>query len=293
MKPAPLEYKRARDLDHALELLAEYAEGAKPVAGGQSLIPLLNLRLARPVLLIDINDLSLDQVQVDGESLLTGALVRHRVVATDPEIRGTNGLLQEAARFIGHTAIRNRGTLGGSVAHADPAAEMPLVAVACDATMLLQSSSGAREVAAADYFVGPFMTSMEPDELLVGVRWPVLGANTSWGFSEIAERSGDFATAAAAVVLRGGADPLSARVAVTGVSGSPTRLDEVETALDSRDLDTARLWGAETMRDAVRGARVGLDSGEDQAPNRYVRHLVEEMVVRASLQALRSMRCVE
>lgn len=282
MKPPPLEYVRATDVAHAVDLLAQYEDEAKPVAGGQSLVPLLNLRLARPAWLIDINDLALDAVSDHDQHLLTGALVRHRTSAMDPLVGRVNPLLQKAAGFIGHAAIRNRGTVGGSIVHADPAAELPLVAVACDATLLLTSTEGDREVGAGDFFVGPFMTEMQPNELLVGVRWPTLGTDSFWGFSEIAERAGDFATAAAAIVVRRGPIP-SARVAVTGVPGSPARLAAVEDALAAHGGDPIDL------RDLTRAALADQFPTADSGLTEYLRRLVEEMVVRAGSQVLQAM----
>lgn len=266
MKPPPFDYVRAEHLDHALELLREHGEDAKPVAGGQSLIPLLNLRMARPALLVDINDLPLGELAVDGSTLRTGALVRHHALCSDPRVGAANPLLGEAARHIGHRAIRHRGTVGGSVAHADPAAELPLVALACGGRIVARNAAGSREIAAAEFGNGPFMTALEPDELIVELRWPALAPDGggAWGFAEIAERTGDFATAAAAVVLDGG-------VAITGVPGSPARLPAVEAAVRDPGLP------AEELR-AVAEAEL-----REHEP--YLAGLVAEMVVRAVAQA--------
>ncbi|WP_028921422.1 FAD binding domain-containing protein [Pseudonocardia acaciae] len=263
MKPPPFDYVRAEHLDHALELLREHGEDAKPVAGGQSLIPLLNLRMARPALLVDINDLPLGELAVDGSTLRTGALVRHHALCSDPRVSATNPLLGAAARHIGHRAIRHRGTVGGSVAHADPAAELPLVALACGGRIVARSAGGTREIAAAEFGNGPFMTALEADELIVELRWPGGGA---WGFAEFAERTGDFATAAAAAVV------LTGRVAITGVPGSPARLPTVEAAIRA-DPGLA----AEELR-AVAEAEL-----REHEP--HLAGLVAEMVVRAVAQA--------
>ena len=271
MKPPPFDYVRAQSIEHALDLLAEHGDEAKVVSGGQSLIPLLNLRLARPSVLVDLGDLPMGQVERAGDRLTTGALVRHRTLCEDADVAAANPLLAAAARFIGHTAIRNRGTVGGSIAHADPAAELPLVAVTCDATVLVRSATGAREIAAQDFFAGPFMTALEPEEIVYGLRWPVLGAGDTWGFSEIAERAGDFADAAAAVVVRAS----GSRVAVAGVPGSPLRLPTVEAWLDAAPAD------ADQARSVARQA-LQTDTATD---DEHVRTLVEEMVVRAVRQA--------
>lgn len=275
MKPPLFEYLRATDVEEALIALRENGDEAKPVAGGQSLVPLLNLRLARPTLLVDINDLPLDEVRVAQGMLTMGALVRHRTVALDPAFAEAHPLLAEAARFIGHMAIRNRGTVGGSLVHADPAAEFPLVALVAGATMVLRSTAGEREVPASDYFVGPYMTTTQPDELLVGSRWPVIDMAAAWGFSEVAERSGDFALAAAAVVLHDG----EARVGVTGVPGSPVRLGAVETAWGESSLSSAE------VRSIVRDELTARFPPAEGGVGPYIRRLVEEMVVRAGRQA--------
>lgn len=283
MKPPPFDYVRAHDVQHALDLLQEHGDDASPVSGGQSLIPLLNLRMARPALLVDVNDLPHDQIVTDDRAVTTGGLVRHRVLADDHTVRLANPLLSEASRFIGHPAIRNRGTVGGSIAHADPSAELALVALACDAEMCLRSGDGVRTVAAADYFQGPFMTCREPEELVEAVRWPAIADSDTWGFAEIAERSGDFATAAAAVVLRGGSRP-SAQVAVNGIPGSPTRLTEVETMLTDRDAELADL------REATRVSVTARVTDSDPHSGAHTRRLVQEMVLRAGMQALEQIR---
>jgi carbon-monoxide dehydrogenase medium subunit len=278
MKPPPFDYLRAESVDHAIALLADHGEDGKVVAGGQSLIPLLNLRLARPSVLIDVNDLTTlaSHAVSDGE-LLTGALLRHRTLCEDAEIAAANPLRPAAARHIGHPAIRSRGTLGGSIAHADPSAELPMVAVACGATILVESRENEREIAAADFFDGPFTTALEPDELVLGVRWPALAAEDRWGYSQVAERIGDFAAAAAAVTVLGG----EVRVVVSGVPGSPLRFSAVEEWLPSATEP-------EAAREVARGSLADLlgDSRED----RHVRGMVEEMVVRAVAQTMNGRR---
>jgi carbon-monoxide dehydrogenase medium subunit len=274
MKPPQFDYLRAESVDHAIELLAEHGEDGKVVAGGQSLIPLLNLRLARPSVLVDVNDLTtLASHAVSGGQLLTGALLRHRTLCEDADIAAANPLLGAAARHIGHPAIRSRGTLGGSIAHAYPSAELPMVAVACGATILVESRDTEREIAAADFFHGPFTTALEPDELVLGVRWPALADGDRWGYAQVAERVGDFAAAAAAATVLGG----EARVVVSGVPGSPLRVPAVEEWLQSA---TEPEGARELTREALSGV-LG-DTSEDQ----HVRGMVEEMVVRAVAQTL-------
>lgn len=272
MKPPVFDYVRAEGVDHALQLLAEHGDEAKLVSGGQSLVPLLNLRLARPSVLIDFNDVPLDHVvRTDGE-LRTGALVRHRTMCLDPAIGAANPLLSKAATFIGHTAIRNRGTVGGSIAHADPAAELSLVAAVCGATIVVRSASGSREIAAAEFFHGPFMTALEPDEAVVEIVWPALAPADRWGFCEIAERTGDFADAAAAVVIRDGV----ASVAVAGVPGSPLLLPAVASWLETGNAELTSL--RETVRHELS------EHARDSSTRRIFR-LVEHMVINAFGQA--------
>jgi carbon-monoxide dehydrogenase medium subunit len=263
------EYVRAEGTDHALALLTEHGDEAKPVAGGQSLVPLLNLRLARPSVIVDVNDLPLDQVETVAGTLRTGALVRHRTLCLDPAIGAANPLLARAATFIGHTAIRNRGTVGGSIAHADPSAELSLVAVVCAADISVSSAAGSRSIAARDFFRGPFTTDLEPEEAVIGISWPALDPSARWGFAEIAERTGDFADAAAAVLVRGG----TAEVAVAGVPGSPVLLPAAGQWMSSGEDDLGSL--RETVRAEIQ------DLSSRAGTSAHVLRLVEQMVVNA------------
>jgi CO/xanthine dehydrogenase FAD-binding subunit len=195
MKPAPFEYQAPASLDAALDVLARRGGEAKLLAGGQSLIPVMNFRLAEPALLVDINKLTeLDFIRRgdDGE-LRIGALTRHRRLERDALVAEVAPLLHETVPFIAHPQIRNRGTFGGSLAHADPAAELPAVAVALRARFRLCKVGGERWVNASDFFGGLFTTSLEPDEILVEVAIPPLPARTGWSFLEIARRHGDYA----------------------------------------------------------------------------------------------------
>lgn len=272
MKPPPFDYIRARSVSQALDALRDYGDEAKAVAGGQSLVPLLNLRLARPSVLVDINDVEADDLMVADGNVVTGALVRHRQLCTDPAVASAHPLLAHAAAYIGHTAIRNRGTVGGSLAHADATAELPLVAVACKARIVAASADAVREIPAEELFLGPFMTALAPDELVLTVQWPVLGAQDSWGFAEVAERSGDFAMAAAAVhVAVGESGARHPVVAVTGVSGKPQRLAAAEQVLGQAG------WSARELVDAV--AEEVTD-----ATDSHRRHLAGEMVLRAATE---------
>ncbi len=223
MKAAPFEYVRAGSVDEVVTTL-RWADGdGKILAGGQSLVPVLALRMARPAVLVDVNRVpGLVSVTPDGDAVEVGALVRHSHLAVQDE----HPLLAEAAGWIGHTAIRTRGTLGGSLAHADPSAELPAVAMALGATVTVVGVDGVRTVDAGDLFTGPLMTSLSDDEMITGVRFP---RPVRWGFAELARRHGDFAlvTAVVAQTVRG------TRVVLGGVSGVPRRLAGAERVLDA------------------------------------------------------------
>lgn len=203
MKPVDFEYVRAATVSEALDAIA-HDEDAKLLAGGQSLGPMLNLRLSRPSRVVDIGHLlELDRVIEDEDSLLMGALVRHRQLESNPLIRRRLPLLSAAAAYIGHAAIRNHGTVGGSVAHADPAAELPAVMVTLGATLYVESCSEGRRVLPADrFFTSYFTTQLREDEMLTWLRVPTARSRSGWGFVELARRPGDFAMMAAACVLQ-------------------------------------------------------------------------------------------
>ena len=226
MKPAPFEYRAPASIDEALGLLGL---DSTVLAGGQSLLPLLNLRLARPELVVDINGLAeLDYIRDDGGRLQIGAMTRQAALERSDLVRRKWPLLHKAVRLVGHTQIRSRGTVGGSVAHADPAAELPAALIALDARFALRSSKGARSVAASDFFLGALYTVREPDELLVEIEVPAQPEGAGTGFAEHARTHGDFATAgAAAVVAPGG----HARIALLGAGPVPARAEEAERAL--------------------------------------------------------------
>ncbi|MEO8503914.1 MAG: xanthine dehydrogenase family protein subunit M [Acidobacteriota bacterium] len=194
MKPAPFEYLAPDSLPAALAALAARGWDAKLLAGGQSLIPVMNFRLAQPAVLIDLNRVAgLSGVERVGSELRIGAMTRQRTLEEDPLIERHAPLLHEAVPFIAHPQIRNRGTIGGSLAHADPAAELPALAVALDARLRLQSVRGERWVAAADFFLGLFSTVLEQDEMLTEIAIPTAQAGSGWAFVEVARRHGDYA----------------------------------------------------------------------------------------------------
>lgn len=226
MKPAPFEYSLAATVEEALGLLDE---DSRPLAGGQSLVPLLNFRLARPERLVDLNRLhELDYLRQDGERLRIGTLTRQATVERSPLVAARWPLVVEAVRLVGHPALRSRGTVGGSVAHADPAAELPLAFLALDARFHLRSPTAARTVEARDMFLGPLTTLLEADELLVEIEIPELPEGAGTGFAEFARTHGDFALAGAAAVAAPGG---RAAVALLGADSTPLRCKEAETAL--------------------------------------------------------------
>lgn len=220
MKAAPFAYTRPDSLPEALAALAEAGDGGKALAGGQSLVPLLAMRLAQPTILVDLDRVeALRGVRWEGPALHLGAMTTQREIERDPSLPA---LVREAVRHVGHFQIRTRGTVGGSIAHADPAAEWPALAVACEARLSVESiARGHREVAAADFFIGPLMTALEPDELLVEVVIP--DARAPGALAEVARRPGDFALVGA--VVHGG------RAVVFGTGSRPQRLSGVEALL--------------------------------------------------------------
>jgi aerobic carbon-monoxide dehydrogenase medium subunit len=229
----PFRFERAGQLAEACELLRRHGEGAKVIAGGQSLMPLVNLGLVQPEVVIDISRAAAGRhvSLVDG-FLTVGALITHSHLAADPLAAETQPLLGAAARKIGNARVRGRGTLGGSLAHGDPAAELPLVMVALGAAYEITDGHQPREVKAEEFHLGFLTTALAPDELVVAARVPRLGPGWGWSFQEVSRRDGDFALAAAAVLVRiAGGVIAESRVAVGGVSDRPVRLADVEIAL--------------------------------------------------------------
>ena len=224
MKPAPFRYVAAESLAHALEAKRELGEEAKFLAGGQSLVPAMNFRLAQPAVLIDLNRLKeLDYVRPAGGALRIGALTRHRAIERDPAVAAHAPLLAETAPHVAHPQIRNRGTFCGNLAHADPASEFPAAALALGARMRVQSTRGERWIDAKDFFRGVFTTALAPDEMLVEVEVPDLPARTGTCFLEIARRRGDYALVgvAAVVTVDGGGKVRDARVALCNAGATP------------------------------------------------------------------------
>lgn len=283
MKPAAFEYDDPVTEDEALDLLAQHGEGCKVLAGGQSLVPLMNFRLARPARLVDINRIeSLGRIATAGGNLRIGALVRHVEVERSREIAHGWPLLQEAIGWVGHAQIRNRGTVGGSVAHADPAAELPAAFAALDATFHLRSRRGARALAWDEFFVSEFTTAAEPDELVVAIDVPAQGPSTSSAFIEYARRHGDFALGGAAVTLETDAGGLCRRasIALLSAGSRPVRAVSAERRLEGSRLDEAAIRGAASA--AVEGLH---PTGDMHGSSEYRVHLLEVMTERALTKA--------
>ena len=286
MKPAPFRYARPKNLADAVGLLAAADHDVKILAGGQSLVPMLNLRLVRPAVLIDLNGVpGLDHITPSpAGGLPIGALVRHAALADSAAVIERAPLLAEAARHIGHAAIRHRGTLGGSLAHADPAAELPAALVALGAELVLHGPRGARTIQAPEFFRGLMTTALAPDEILIEIHVPPQGPG--WGFAEVVRRAGDFALAG--VVALVGRPPgssgrcESARLVGFGVGDRPVRFAAAEEILTSPSRDPSA-----AVAQAASAAAEACDPPEDlHASADYRRHLAAVLTEEAVRRAL-------
>jgi CO/xanthine dehydrogenase FAD-binding subunit len=252
MKPAPFEYFAPTDMAEALDVLASYGDEAKILAGGQSLMPLMNMRLARPRVLVDINRLTeLSHISLGTDATLAiGSLTRQRAVERASLVQTHNPLLAAVMPSLGHFQIRNRGTIGGSIVHADPAAELPAVCLALEAELVLRSAVRQRTVKAADFFLTYLTTAIEPVEMLVDIRFPAWNPRWRWGFQEICRRQGDFALVGAVALLHmdGDAACQAVRLAMFGVGGTPILLPRAEEMLAGQRLDRRML---DQVADAV------------------------------------------
>jgi carbon-monoxide dehydrogenase medium subunit len=234
LKPAPFDYYDPTSLAEVLALLQRYGSDAKLLAGGQSLIPVLNMRLAKPAVLIDLNRVAeLTYIREEGEQIAIGALTRHAAVERSELVARRQPLLTEAVRYIGHSQIRNRGTIGGSLAHADPSAELPALMVGLEGQLRIVGPTGSREVEAGEFFLMYFTTCLRSDELIAEVRVPCLPARTGYAFDELARRHGDFALAGVACTLTLDQDGVATdcRLGLTGVGMTPIRPREAEARL--------------------------------------------------------------
>ena len=289
MKPPLFRYHTPRSLPEALDLLRELPGEARVLAGGQSLVPLLNLRLAYPEVLVDLNQVEgLSYIRDDGNRLRIGAMTRQREAEFSALLAARCPLVVEALTQVGHPAIRNRGTIGGSLAHADPVAELPCVMTALDAELVVAGSGGERVVGAGDFFVGPYETALSPGEILVEVRIPLAQAPPAASFLEFSRRHGDFALAEAAVVLEGGESCTGARVVAAGPAWTPSRLGAVEQIVVGSGVSrTDNATQRELVEEVDRTADAALAALATHAdPTAYQRRLTAVLVKRAVAQAL-------
>jgi carbon-monoxide dehydrogenase medium subunit len=285
LKPPVFDYIAAASIDEALALLEQHGEGARPLAGGQSLMPALNFRLAAPAVLVDLNTIDAlagMEVAADG-SVVAGAMTRHRFFETSAMIEQRLPIIHHAMASVAHVAIRNRGTLGGSLCHADPSAEWPALCLACDAEMVLQNRNGTRRVRAESFSLGLFATALGPAELLVQVVFPAWPQERRWGFQEVARRRGDFAIAGVACLVDTDAHNVctGARIVAFGVTDRPVLLLDAAAAL------TGRVPGESEVQEAAHRARAALACRADHhASAEYRSELVEALTTRALDQAL-------
>jgi carbon-monoxide dehydrogenase medium subunit len=278
MKLPPFEYACPTSVSEAVALLASHEGEAKPLAGGQSLVPMMAFRVASPSLVVDLRKLAeLRQIKISDEGVTLGAMVRWREILDDARLRTVQPLLVAAVEHVAHYQIRNRGTVGGSIAHADPAAEMPGIVLTCDAKIAVTGKAGARVIDAANFFEGPLMTALKSDEIITEIRLPAWPAKRRFGFQEFARRRGDFALAAALLFYDDdGGKARNAHVGAIGVADTPVRLPAVEQVLNGSAIDEATIAKAEAA------ASASVEPHDDiHASGAYRKALVGVMVERA------------
>ncbi|HXL36973.1 MAG TPA: xanthine dehydrogenase family protein subunit M [Ktedonobacteraceae bacterium] len=279
MKPPRFHYCAPHMLDEALALLDQNREDTKVLAGGQSFVPLLNMRLASPTYIVDINHIDeLHYIEQEDSYLAIGATVRQRQVERSVLVQKKHPLLVEVIKHIGHMQIRNRGTIVGSVAHADPSAELPALLTCLNGEVLVQSIHGERVIKAEKFFTGYLSTAIEPGEMLTEVRFPLITPEAGWAFLEFARRAGDYALVGAAAVLNPAADDhcMSAHIAYLGIAGAPIRGYDVEAAIVGTALDDAALDAAAEASSML----VSDDMGDVHATVEYRRVLTGELTKR-------------
>jgi CO/xanthine dehydrogenase FAD-binding subunit len=284
MKPPPFEYLRPTDVEGVLAALAQDSGETKILAGGQSLVPMMNLRIVAPKRLVDINRVpGLDRIGIDGDRLMIGALARHTDVLASPIVGQYAPLVIAAYRHVAHRPIRNRGTIGGNLAHADPASELPAVMLALDAEIVLHSRNGERRVPAERFFLGIFETTARADELLTAIRIPLASGSRRWGFEEISQRQGDFALVAVAATFNvDGGRCADTRLGYAGVADHAVRIAVAEAALDGASPHEAAFEGV-----AAKAAKA-VDPPEDvHTDAAYRRDLVCALTRRALSAAAR------
>jgi carbon-monoxide dehydrogenase medium subunit len=285
MKPAPFEYFAPETVGDAASILSRYEGEAKVLAGGQSLVPLLNMRLARPRALVDLNRVrGLDSIREDDGHLVIGAMVRQRHAERSEFVARAQPLLRDALKQIAHPQIRNRGTVGGSLAHADPAAELPAVALALGAEFTVSGPAGEHSIPAGEFFVTFLTTALQPDEVLTAVSFPTRAAATGWSIQEVSRRHGDFALAGAAVTVRmDGVRCSEARIALFGVGATPVRATSAEESLRGESLSEGALDAAS----AKAAGEIDEPLGDIHASSEFRRHLAKVTARRALAEAAR------
>jgi carbon-monoxide dehydrogenase medium subunit len=278
MKPAAFEYVCAESVGQAVHALAGAGGDGKIIAGGQSLVPMMNFRLVKPSVLVDINRIpGLDKIEQRGSRLSLGALVRHRMTASDPLIAENLPVLHHAMKPVAHLTVRNRGTFCGSICHADPAAEMPMMAQLLNAEVHIVSPAGDRSLSAKEFFTGALFTALEPDEIVTRIDIDQLARGAGWGFEEFARRHGDYALAAVAVtMLQRDGVASDVRVAVMGVGEMAMRVTEVEALLEGHEINSDLIYVA------VDALRSTIEPNSDlHASADYRRHLSGELMRQA------------
>jgi CO/xanthine dehydrogenase FAD-binding subunit len=283
LKPAPFEYSRAASIAEACALLARHGDSARLIAGGQSLIPMMAMRVVRPAFLVDINEIAaLKFVKPEKDAVRIGACTRQCTVERDDALAAKLPLLRQALAWVGHVQTRNRGTVGGSLAHADPSAELPLAAQVLGAKMVLRSAKGSRTLEAEKFFAGPMATAMRPDEGLEEIHWPVWNGRTGSAFTEIAIRHGDFAMVAACaqVTLDSSGRCTRAAFGLGGAAGTPLAFPKIAARLVGTKLEDAAIDSA--AADAAKETDPGTDL---HATREYRRHLARVLAARALREA--------
>ncbi len=280
MKPAPFEYVLASSVEEAVEALARHRDDVKVLAGGQSLVPMLNMRLSRPAVVVDVNGaVELDYLRASDGMLTVGALARQRRLERWAATAAP--LIADALRWVGHAAIRNRGTVAGSIVHADPSSELPALLLCLEGAVVARGIGGERVIRASELFVAPLTTTLEPDELVTEVRFTLPRAEAGWGFAEVARRHGDFALVGAAALLWRGADGrvAGARLAFFGVGGTPYRALSAESVLVGHEPTPSRLG------EAARAAAARLSPDSDLHATAEYRRRVAAVLAERTLTA--------
>jgi CO/xanthine dehydrogenase FAD-binding subunit len=273
-----MSFVRASSMTEAADLLAEFGDDAKAIAGGQSLVPMMNLRIAAPTVLVDLSGAAEPSIESDDDCIIVSALTRHCDLERSPVLAEQCPIVAAAARYIGNVRVRNRGTIGGSLAHADPAAELPCVAVALAASVQTESPRGQRVLGASDFFQSVFTTSLEPDELITNIKLPKLGRSCGWSFQEFARRTGDYGISVAAILEFDGNQCRAASLVAGSVADKPLKLVDVEALLVNAEVE-AVLDGVEAA------AAAAVDEGGHKAAVTGVlaRRAVVEAARRASV----------